>query len=71
MAYDLEDDTCMVGYNFHRNISLLTSHFPFMLTFGNHDEGKNEEFVYIRKSFSTPRISEYDNYIKYNDFYSF
>ncbi|CAD8202530.1 unnamed protein product [Paramecium octaurelia] len=71
MAYDLEDDNCMVGDNFLRNISLFTSHFPFMLTLGNHDSGHNDEFVYIRKSFATPRISEYDNAIKYNDFYSF
>lgn len=71
MAYDLEDDNCIVGDNFLRNISLFTSHFPFMLTLGNHDSGKNDEFVYIRKSFATPRISEYDNEIKYNDFYSF
>lgn len=71
MAYDLEDDNCIVGDNFLRNISLFTSHYPFMLTYGNHDNGENDEFVYIRKSFSTPRISDYDNEIKYNDFYSF
>jgi hypothetical protein len=42
-----------------------------MLTAGNHDTGENDEFIYIRRSFASPRISEYDNYIKYNDFYSF
>lgn len=71
MAYDLEDNNCKVGDDFLRNISLFTSHFPFMLTPGNHDNGENDEYTYIRTSFKTPRISDYDNDIKYNDFYSF
>lgn len=42
-----------------------------MIAAGNHDNGKNNEYSFIRKAFSTPRIKEFDTTTYYNDMYSY
>lgn len=39
MGFTLEDENCIQGDNFIKNISIFTSHYPFMITPGNYDAG--------------------------------
>lgn len=71
MAYDLESDNCQRGDEWMRNISTFTSAWPFLVAPGNHDSGNNTHFDYMKYSFPSPQLAQYNTESEYYNLYSF
>lgn len=48
MGFNLEDNNCLQGDYFLKNISIFTSNYPFMISPGNYDAGQSKKFVFIK-----------------------